>query len=701
MSAIDAVPCEEGQWVEPRSGRRLSYRLWQPGYSRALLVIVHGFGKHGSRYHALAQALAQAGICVAVPDLWGHGRSGGKRGDVKDVPRCASDVARLTAQVFQPRTGHAHYALFGHSFGALVAITVALDEPRHLERLVVQSPLLAVGFPIPRWKTALAALLARAWPTCSFTMDLNVERLSHDPTIVQAYRTDPLVHNAMSVRSYGSILRAMDDVFERAGTLQIPVLFLYGTADCIVSISEAKRWFALVQAKKRSVGFPTAYHELHHEAVREEALELIRDWILNVVVALGLVILLTAPAISGEPAHGDGSAKTDAQASTDWPTVIARLRQQMYERPGHGPTREQLATAYNNYGVALGDQHQWELAVQQLEEAIKLDADQEQFRNNLSLVYVNQAQEAYERFQVNGALEALSKATVANPNLPQAYVLRGQIEYDRQKLKEAKAAWQRAIELDPAQTELAKRLAQVTQELPVESKFEKLSHGYFDVRYEEPLERPLGFDVRDALLEARRLVGADFAYWPKHKIVVLIYSAESFRALRKETPDWAAGQFDGKIRVPLPDAQMDQATVRQILFHEYTHALIHDLTNRQCPLWLNEGLAEHEGRTQLAGTLHRLRQAFEGRQLIPWIELSDHFSSAQPAQDVAMAYEQSYSLSAFLIQRYGLWKIRRLLKAIADGQPWDAALEKEFRAKLTKIEAAWRAWLPEWLRTAP
>ncbi|MBI1992421.1 MAG: hypothetical protein HYS71_04195 [Candidatus Omnitrophica bacterium] len=66
-----------------------------------------------------------------------------------------------------------------------------------------------------------------------------------------------------------------------------------------------------------------------------------------------------------------------------------------------------------------------------------------------------------------------------------------------------------------------------------------------------------------------------------------------------------------------------------------------------------------------------------------------------------MAYEQSYSLSAFLIQRYGLWKIRRLLKAIADGQPWDAALEKEFRAKLTKIEAAWRAWLPEWLRTAP
>jgi len=390
----------------------------------------------------------------------------------------------------------------------------------------------------------------------------------------------------------------------------------------------------------------------------------------------------------------------EGQEVTDWPALITRLRQRAYERPGHAYTRQQLAIAYNNYGVELTHQGQWELAVQQFQEALQLNESDPQVQKNLGNVYLHQAHAAYERRDIIGAIDVLEQAIALNPELGHAYALLGRIEYDRQRLKEAKAAWERAVALDPAQTDVAELLRQVNEELPVESKFERLSQAYFDLRYEEHLERPVGFDIRDALLSARRLVGSDFSYWPKYKIVVLIYSADSFRRLRQETPEWLGGQFDGKIRVPLPSEQFDQAMVKSIMFHEYTHALVHDLTNGQCPKWLNEGLAEYEGRTQSSPPLRRLTEAHEAQQLIPWAELTAHISHDLPSEAVGLAYEQSYSMVAHCITRYRFWRIRRLLKAIAGGQPWEEAMVQEFRRQLPRLEADWRDQLPEFLASA-
>lgn len=407
----------------------------------------------------------------------------------------------------------------------------------------------------------------------------------------------------------------------------------------------------------------------------------------------GVMALMLCASAEAQPA--------EKQDATNWPDTIARLQQEVYQRPGLAYLRQQLAVAYNNYGVALSQQGQWDLAARQLQEAMRLAGGDAQFTKNLSNVYLNQAYEAHQRYQMAEATNALDKALALDPNLAQAYTLRGEIEYGRQRLKEAKAAWQRALELDPNQPDLAKRLEQVTQELPVESRFERLSQAYFDLRYEEQLEQPVGFDVRDALLDARRTVGGDFAYWPKHKIVVLIYSAESFRRIKQETPDWVAGQFDGKIRVPLPGTQLDPATVKQILFHEYTHALVFDLASGNCPTWFNEGLAEYEGARQKPPTFTRLTRAIDAKTLIPWAKLSDQFSTSLPLDEVTLGYQEAHSAVRYLVKRYGFWRVRRILKSLADGQPFEDALASEFRVKAEKLEAAWLAALPELLQGAP
>ena len=269
------------EWIGPLSRKRWRYRTWQPPDARAFLVILHGFGEHSGRYEPFAQALAAERIAVAAPDLIGHGRSEGRRGDIEDVAQCAREVSLLIEQIFQPAAGHMPYVMFGHSFGGLLAITMALQHPNGLARLVIQSPLLEVGFPVPRWKAAAATLLGRWCPTCTFPIDLDEAMLSRDPTVGQAYRQDPLVHNTMSIRSYRSILRAGHDAVERAGTLRVPTLLLCGGADRIISQEAAREWFGRLRCQKRSVEFPEAYHELHHEVVRDEALRLVREWTLG------------------------------------------------------------------------------------------------------------------------------------------------------------------------------------------------------------------------------------------------------------------------------------------------------------------------------------------------------------------------------------------------------------------------------------
>ncbi len=298
-----AVSCVEGMWVKPASQRTLAYRCWRPANPRALLVIVHGFAEHGGRYAAVAEALAARGIAVGVPDLWGHGRSGGARGALGELADCISDLEGMTDAVFLPRSGLARYAVFGHSFGALAAIVWALHSPAAFRRLVAQSPLIDVAFPLPYWKTALARSLAGWWPSCRFHLDLDAEALSRDPAVVQAYRHDPLVHHAMSAGTYRSLKRWQREVAprpasptsaglgiascspSRAGSetrptdLRVPVLLLCGAEDRIVSVEAAKRWFSGVRGEKRCVVFPGCFHELHHEPVRDEVVQLIADWV--------------------------------------------------------------------------------------------------------------------------------------------------------------------------------------------------------------------------------------------------------------------------------------------------------------------------------------------------------------------------------------------------------------------------------------
>ncbi len=93
------------------------------------LVILHGLFGAGRNWYSLAQRLADE-FQILVPDLRGHGDSPSVT--PLDYPHMAAD---LVALLEREGLGSAHF--LGHSLGGKAAMTVALNHPNQVEKLVV------------------------------------------------------------------------------------------------------------------------------------------------------------------------------------------------------------------------------------------------------------------------------------------------------------------------------------------------------------------------------------------------------------------------------------------------------------------------------------------------------------------------------------------------------------------------------------
>ena len=81
-----------------------------------------------------------------------------------------------------------------------------------------------------------------------------------------------------------------------------------------------------------------------------------------------------------------------------------------------------------------------------------------------------------------------------------------------------------------------------------------------------------------------------FQFYPENTILVVMYQSKDFQGVG-DHPDWVGAVYDGKIRIPA-NLMHYRAIYRPILFHELTHAFVHQMTRAKIPQWLNEGIAQ-------------------------------------------------------------------------------------------------------------
>jgi len=372
----------------------------------------------------------------------------------------------------------------------------------------------------------------------------------------------------------------------------------------------------------------------------------------------------------------------------------AALRAAAQIEPNDDEIRGNLARAYNTHGVALIDAESYTAAENTLLEAIRLQPDKPMFRRNLAVAITYRGRALYERHDMGTAFYTLREALKYDPENAAALLLLGEICYEQQNLGWALYYLRAAYRIDPEQfAALEERIATIEREAQVEEGFERRTHGVFDIRYDGDLE---AFDVeslRAHLTEAYYSVGGQLSYYPKRTVVVLVYDPDDFARLRS-VPEWVAGLYDGKIRVPAAKAMKDEATKR-LIRHEYTHALVSDLANDRCAVWLNEGLAKymeyHDVDDGMPTPL--LERRLRTGSLIPFDELQGQFIKIEGREKVQLAYEQSYQLAAYIIDKYGMWKIHRMLSRYAAGEDTEAVLLHEFNRSPARFEKDWLRYL--------
>ena len=109
-----------------------------------------------------------------------------------------------------------------------------------------------------------------------------------------------------------------------------------------------------------------------------------------------------------------------------------------------------------------------------------------------------------------------------------------------------------------------------------------------------------------------------------------------------------------------------------LLYHEYMHVLVHFLANRLAPVWLNEGLAEMAGRRFYVPEI-RPEQNVDATSRLDWRVLTGSFASLDPSK-IPLAYAQSHSLTAFMVENYGWFKMTELLKLLGTRVDWQEAI---------------------------
>jgi hypothetical protein len=295
---------------------------------------------------------------------------------------------------------------------------------------------------------------------------------------------------------------------------------------------------------------------------------------------------------------------------------------------------------------------------------------------------------AYQDRRLDKAFQYAKEAAREEPARVDAHFLLGELHYLRQELSKARESWERALRLDPSREDIRQRLDRLKREAKVESGLSHSDTAPFVVRFAEG-QVPVDLGIlRQSLREATRLVGQSFQYFPSHPIAVILYPQGDFEQV-KGLSHKVAGLYDGKIRLPVQGGSMTGEELKRILWHEYTHALIHDLAKGRCPLWLNEGIATLQEARVRSVDLTLVRPALRAGRLLSWDQLWQ-----QPTVEGSLEvhYQQAYLIARYLVQRWGWSKMVRLLKSLGQGVSIQEGLKAEYRQDPVLLEREWARW---------
>ncbi len=363
-------------------------------------------------------------------------------------------------------------------------------------------------------------------------------------------------------------------------------------------------------------------------------------------------------------------------------------------------------------------------AIMAMSKALKLDPENERLKRQMSNLNADQAWKEFQQSRYKKAIGFLEEALYYWPgNLkahramgytyyrmgekkraeewllsyiekggdrPDVYALLGRIYYQENRLQSAAHFLRMSLVIDPEQTAIQELLQKIERELEIELDFDSTETSHFLIKHQGSKIPDASRVVEIICEEAYIVLGRKLGIYPDQPVTVILYTDRQFQDVTR-SPQWAEAIFDGKIRIPAKGLKQRTPVLERLVFHEYTHAVVHEVTRGRAPIWLHEGLAQRSEGLPL-DVQEAARNMVSGGGPIPLSRLEGSFlGMAKPQAE--LAYIESRLAIEYIEQNYGPFALRELLRYLETADPIQKAVQRLTQRTYQKFYEDFRDWV--------
>jgi tetratricopeptide (TPR) repeat protein len=279
------------------------------------------------------------------------------------------------------------------------------------------------------------------------------------------------------------------------------------------------------------------------------------------------------------------------------------------------------------------------------------------------------------------ARDEFETALTLDPKLHEARAQLGLMQYRLGDPLSAIRTYEQLVAEAPDDADAAGTLDRWKREQELHDRMRDAVGSHFTVSFEGPAEAALADEALQSLDRAYWRIGQELGTYPNEPIRVVLYTTEQFRDITR-SPTWAAGAYDGTIRVPMRGALEEPKELDRVLAHEFTHALIRTLASRNVPTWLNEGIAA----ALESGDMDWATKFEEQTRKVPLRALQSGFGRFTGAQ-ATLAYAASARAARRMLDEAGGFAVANLLRDLNDGVAFEQAFAHRMQRSFADFQA--------------
>ena len=243
----------------------------------ALVIVIHGIGEHCGCYDELAEKFAAQSVGVFSFDLRGHGHSPGRRGHTS-IENIKDDL-RFVIDIMRQKFLDVPVVLFGHSLGAHIALSYAIDGNVNVQGIIASSPWLKMVKPPSSMLVGLAKWTSPVLPWITVKTGIKAAQLAQGGVGVRSSKNDPLLHKKISIKLFSDLWTNSKTILCNPYRIKIPLLVMHGTADPLTSYHTSESFVQNVGEYATFKPWNDKRHNLLNDIGSEEVFQYMMKWL--------------------------------------------------------------------------------------------------------------------------------------------------------------------------------------------------------------------------------------------------------------------------------------------------------------------------------------------------------------------------------------------------------------------------------------